>query len=49
MFENVNLENKDMELFVNAITEILEFPDEVINEANIEEIERAMTASLSGA
>lgn len=48
MFENMNLEDKDMELFVNTITEILEFPDEVINEANIEEIERAMTASLSG-
>lgn len=49
MFENMNLKDKDMELFVNAITEILEFSDEVINEANIEEIERAMTASLSGA
>ena len=49
MFENMNFEDKDMELFVNAITEILEFPDEVINEANIEEIERAMTVSLSGA
>lgn len=49
MFENMNLKDKDIELFVNAITEILEFPDEVINEANIEEIERVMTASLSGA
>ena len=48
MFENMNLEDKDMELFVNSITEILEFPDEVINEANIEEIEKAMVASLSG-
>ena len=49
MFENVNLENKDMELFVNAITEILEFPDEVINEANVEEVEKAMVVSLTGA
>lgn len=49
MFEGMNFEDKDMELFVNAITEILEFPDEVINEANIEEIEKAMVANLSGA
>ena len=49
MFEGMNFEDKDMELFVNTITEILEFPDEVINEANIEEIEKAMVANLSGA
>ena len=49
MFEGMNFEDKDMELFVNAITEILEFPDEVINEANIKEIEKAMVANLSGA
>ena len=49
MFENMNLKDKDMELFVKAITEILELPDEVINEANIEEIEKVMMASLSGA
>ena len=49
MFENMNFEDKDIELFVNAITEILELPDEVINEANIEEIEKAMIAGLSGA
>ena len=35
MFENMNLKDKDMELFVKAITEILELPDEIINEANI--------------
>lgn len=49
MFEDMNFKDKDIELFVNAITEILEFPDEVINEANIEEIEKAMIAGLSGA
>lgn len=49
MFEDMNFKDKDIELFVNAITEILEFPDEVINETNIEEIEKAMIAGLSGA
>lgn len=49
MFEDMNFKDKDIELFVNAITEILEFPDDIINEANIEEIEKAMIAGLSGA
>lgn len=49
MFENTNFAENDLELFVNTITEILDFPDEVINETNIEEIEKVMMASLSGA
>ena len=49
MFENTNFADNELELFVNTITEILEFPDEIINETNIEEIEKVMMASLSGA
>ena len=50
MFENMNLDvmnDKEMESFIQGLTEIINLPDEAINESNWEQVEQAIRAGIN--
>lgn len=52
MFENMNLDvmnEKEMESFIQGLTEIINLPDEAINESNWEQVEQAIRTGINPA
>ena len=52
MFENMNLDvmnDKEMESFIQGLTEIINLPDEAINESNWKQVEQAIRAGINPA